>query len=177
MSSAYARILGIAQDAGVPHVGCGCKLCGRFRSGPLRVASLGLAGPSGRTYLVDATPDFGAQTAALPQFPSAVLLTHAHMGHYTGLVYLGREGVAAEGVAVHATPALCGFLAKNDPWRALQREGYVRYQRHEIGSRFELEAGLEVESLEVPHRNELSDTVAYLVHGPSHTLLYLPDID
>jgi pyrroloquinoline quinone biosynthesis protein B len=177
LSTAHARVLGIAQDAGVPHVGCACKLCERFRAGPLKVTCLGLAGPSGRTYLIDATPDFNAQTAALPAFPSAILLTHAHVGHYTGLVYLGREGVSAERMPVHATPAMCDFLGKNEPWRSLRRDGYVVYQQHEAGSRFELEPGLEGESLEVPHRNELSDTVAYLIRGPSRTLLYLPDID
>ncbi len=173
----HARVLGIAQDAGVPHVGCSCTRCNRQRSGPLRVACLGLLGASGRTYLIDATPDFNAQTAALPAFPSGIALTHAHMGHYTGLVYLGREGASASRTPVYCTPAMWTFLRRNEPWKSLGRDGYVEYQKHEVGERFELEPGLELESVEVPHRNEHADTVAYLVHGPQNTLLYLPDID
>ncbi len=171
--SVHARVLGIAQDAGVPHVGCTCPRCERFRDAPLHVACLGLVAASGQTYLIDATPDFVAQTAALPAFPSAILLTHAHMGHYTGLVYLGREGMNASDVRVHATPALCAFLRANEPWASLP----VRWVTHEPGTRFLLEEGLSAESSPVPHRHEHADTMAYLVLGPERRLLYLPDID
>ncbi len=171
--SCHARVLGIAQDAGVPHAGCACPRCERFRESPLHVACLGLVGESGQTYLIDATPDFVAQTAALPAFPSAILLTHAHMGHYTGLVYLGREGMNAAGLPVHVTPAFCAFLRANEPWASLP----IRWVTHEPGTRFFIEEGLSVESIPVPHRNEHADTVAYLVLGPKRHLLYLPDID
>jgi pyrroloquinoline quinone biosynthesis protein B len=137
------------------------------------VACLGLVGDSGASYLIDATPDFTAQTAMLPAFPSAIFLTHAHIGHYTGLMYLGREGMNASGVQVHATPALSAFLRANEPWASLP----VSWVTHEPGTRVFLEEGLSLESIPVPHRNEHADTVAYLVIGPERRLLYLPDID
>ena len=111
-------VLGVAQDAGIPHLGCQQPLCVSIREGKRhaeRVSSLGLRDRvSGRAYLFDATPDFTAQVHALTggRPPDGIFLTHAHIGHYTGLMYLGRESIGARGVPVHATPRMLGFLAK-----------------------------------------------------------------
>ncbi|HYB53455.1 MAG TPA: MBL fold metallo-hydrolase, partial [Thermoanaerobaculia bacterium] len=45
------------------------------------------------------------------------------------------------------------------------------------GLPFALTEKLRVTALAVPHRDEDSDTVAFLVQGPSRKLLWLPDID
>ena len=84
-------VLGIAQDAGIPHLGCEQGLCWSIRSGgrkPERVASIGLVNRTlQRSYLIDATPDIVSQihdlTGGTP--PDGILLTHAHIGHYAGL--------------------------------------------------------------------------------------------
>lgn len=167
----HARVLGVAQDAGVPQAGCACPRCERFRAAPLLPACLGLVGASGDAYLIDATPAFGPQVAMLPSFPRAIALTHLHMGHYAGLLQLGPEACHRR-VAVHATPAACAFLAQNQPWASLDLD-----LRELTAAPVELEPGLALEPVPVPHRAEHSDTVAYLVRGPRRTLLYLPDID
>ena len=62
-------VLGIAQDAGIPHLGCTQTLCQSIREGkrkPERVASLGLLNRAlGKVYLFDATPDFPSQVQSL----------------------------------------------------------------------------------------------------------------
>ena len=88
-------VLGIAQDGGIPHLGCQQERCVRARDGRgsvEKVASLGLVNrATGAAYLFDATPDFPAQVHALTggAAPDGIFLTHAHIGHYTGLIYLG----------------------------------------------------------------------------------------
>ena len=164
----HARVLGVAQDAGVPHIGCSCPRCERFRSAPLYPACLGLVGDA--AYMIDATPAIAEQLRMLPAVPKGILLTHVHMGHIAGLLQLGKEALNLP-VQLHATEKVCAFLRNNAPWNALDLE------LHEIAGRFPLEPGLDVEPVPVPHRAEHSDTVAYLVHGPRRTLLYLPCID
>jgi pyrroloquinoline quinone biosynthesis protein B len=170
-----ARVLGIAQDAGVPHPGCGCRRCLRHRKDPLHPACLGLVGEA--TYLIDATPALGEQVRLLPSFPSGILLTHVHMGHVAGLLQLGPEACNASGVAIHATPAVCHFLRTNGPWELLERRGNIVPVEHEPGDSFGLEEGIAVESIAVPHRHEYADTVAYRVSDGERSILYLPDID
>jgi len=165
----FARVLGTAQDAGVPHIGCTCIRCERFRAAPLLPACLGLVGTE-RTYLVDATPAIAQQVAALPSFPGPILLTHAHMGHVAGLLQLGKEAWNRR-TTVHASPSLCAFLQTNAPWNRLPIELV------QTTGTLELEPGLTVEWIPVPHRDELSDTHAFRIEGPERSLLYLPDID
>jgi len=168
-----ARVLGIAQDAGVPHAGCSCPRCERHRSAPFYPACLGLVGR--RTYLIDATPAFPDQIRMLPAFPAAILLTHTHMGHVAGLLQLGEEACDAKGVIVHGTPEVTDFLAQNEPWRRLVERRNIRLVTASAGTSVRLEEGLDVESLPVRHRDV--ETVGYFVKGPRRTLLYLPDID
>jgi pyrroloquinoline quinone biosynthesis protein B len=106
-----------------------------------------------------------------------ILLTHAHIGHYTGLMYLGREALGARGVPVYATPRMAAFLRANGPWSRLVSLGNVELRELEPGRRVVLAEGLAVTALTVPHRDEYSDTVAYRVEGPARRLLYVPDID
>jgi pyrroloquinoline quinone biosynthesis protein B len=165
----FARVLGVAQDAGVPHIGCACPRCERFRDAPLLPASVGLAGEQG-TYLIDATPAIAEQVRALPSFPGSILLTHAHMGHIAGLLQLGKEAWNRR-TTVHASPSLCTFLRKNAPWNTLPLDLV------QTTGTLELEPGLTVGWIRVPHRSEWSDTHAFRIEGPERSLLYLPDID
>ena len=164
----HARVLGVAQDAGVPHIGCACPRCERFRAAPLHPACLGLVGA--RRAMIDATPAIAEQVRMLGGPPDAILLTHAHMGHVAGLLQLGKEALNHR-CAVHATPAVCAFLSGNAPWSSLPLD--VR----PIDGPIALEPGLTAEAIPVPHRDEHGDTVAFLIRGPGRALLYLPDID
>ncbi|MET0619963.1 MAG: MBL fold metallo-hydrolase [Thermoanaerobaculia bacterium] len=177
----YAVVLGIAQDGGVPHAGCRQPLCVEARKDPAqrrRVASLGLVDPAaGRRFLVDATPDFADQIESLGGRPDGILLTHAHIGHYLGLAQLGREVLGARKVLVYCTPAMAKFLRENKPWSRLVALENIAIREVAPGSEVVLTDSLRATPIRVPHRDEDSDTVAWLIRGPARSILWLPDID
>jgi pyrroloquinoline quinone biosynthesis protein B len=176
-----ALVLGIAQDGGVPHAGCRQTICVEARKDPSRkrlVASLGLLDPAGnKRFLIDATPDFGEQMERLGGLPDGILLTHAHIGHYLGLAQLGREVLGTRRVPIYCTPSMARFVRENRPWSRLVALENVVVVEIEPGKEFALTPSLHVTPLSVPHRDEDSDTVAFLVRGPSRKVLWLPDID
>ena len=183
-----AVVLGIAQDGGVPHIGCTQELCLRARKDPSRRQRVGSVGivddANGARFLIDATPDLPAQIEALPGAAKdrrrpldGILLTHAHIGHYTGLMYLGREALGASAVPVYATPRMAAFLRGNGPWSLLVTQGHIDLREIAPGQPVALTPLVKVTAVTVPHRDELSDTVGFRVQGPSRTLLYVPDID
>ncbi len=181
-----AHVLGNAQDAGLPQAGCGCPNCCAAWADPARrrhAACLGLLDEAaGVFFLVDATPDFREQLHALQALaPGArlggVLLTHAHMGHYTGLLHLGFEAMAARAVPLFATHRMLDYLARNAPWRQLLDQGNVAPREIAPDVDLALTPALSARPLPVPHRAEWSDTVGFIVRGPRRQLLYLPDID
>jgi pyrroloquinoline quinone biosynthesis protein B len=176
-------ILGVAQDAGIPHLSCQQPLCTAIRAGKRRaerVSSVGLIDRlSGRAYLFDATPDFNAQVHALTggRTPDGIFLTHAHIGHYTGLMYLGRESIGARAVPVYATRRMLEFLDTNGPWSQLMALGNIERRPLDHDGPIELAGGVKVTAFRVPHRDEFSDTVGYRIEGPRRKALYIPDID
>jgi pyrroloquinoline quinone biosynthesis protein B len=176
-------VLGVAQDAGIPHLNCRQPLCTSIRAGKRRaerVASLGLRDRvSGRAYVFDATPDFNAQVHALTggRPPDGIFLTHAHIGHYAGLMYLGRESIGAREVPVYATARMVDFLARNGPWSQLVSLGNIVTRPLEYDAPLTLEGGVRVTAFRVPHRDEYSDTVGYTIEGPRTRALFIPDID
>lgn len=183
MSDPFVVVLGIAQDGGRPQTGCRKSCCvGRSQLSP---ACLGIVDPvAGRRWIIDATPDITRQLALLDSAAGAetgssvldgVLLTHAHMGHYTGLVHLGREALAAPRIPVIARAPMLDFLAANSPWRDLIDHGHI--DPVEIRDRIDLSPSVSITAIGVPHRDELSDTVGFVVAGPTRRLLWLPDID
>jgi pyrroloquinoline quinone biosynthesis protein B len=176
-----AVVLGVAQDGGVPHLGCRQPLCVAARRDPSQrrmVASLGLVDTAaGRRFLVDATPDLQAQTELLGGIPDAILLTHAHIGHYLGLAQLGREVLSAKRIPVYCTPSMARFLRENGPWKRLVALENIDVREVTPDVAFALTPSVSAMAIRVPHRDEDSDTVAWLVSGPSRKLLWLPDID
>ena len=176
-----ALLLGIAQDGGVPHAGCHQRLCEEARRDPSKrrlVASLWLLDPAaGKRFLIDATPDFAAQIELLGGLPDAILLTHAHIGHYLGLAQLGREVLGARRMPVYATPSMARFLRENGPWKRLVLLENIELRELAPGATVNLTPSLSVTAIQVPHRDEDSDTVAFLVTAPRRKLLWLPDID
>ncbi len=176
-----ALVLGIAQDGGVPQAGCRQSLCVDARRDPAKrrlVASLGLIDKAaGKRFLIDATPDFAEQIDRLGSVPDGILLTHAHIGHYLGLAQLGREVLGAKNVPVYCTPSMAKFLRENRPWSRLVVLGNIAIREIEPNVEFALTPRIHVTALRVPHRDEDSDTVAFIVRGPSRKLLWLPDID
>lgn len=181
-----AILLGIAQDGGVPHAGCHCETCRRARENPARrqlVVSLGLIDHRARQFwLVDATPDFPAQLEMLhtraPDYSLAgILLTHAHVGHYTGLFHLGKEIMATRGVPVFASALMGDFLRRNAPWAQLVTDGNIALYPLSPRAETALSPHLSVTPYPVPHRNEWSDTLAFVFRGETQSLFFCPDID
>lgn len=181
----FAVVLGIAQDGGYPQAGT--KESAAWDPAQRRlVASLAVVDPSsGERWLVDCTPDFAQQLHRLDEVAPAqgtpglagILLTHAHVGHYAGLIHLGREAMGAHEVPVFAMPRMAEFLSKNGPWELLVRLKNVVVEPLRAGVAARLGARLTATPLLVPHRDEYSETVAFRIAGPTRTLLWLPDID
>ena len=149
-------------------------------------ACLGIVDPAaGKRFIIDCTPDFREQLRLLDEkHPvdgtpglDGILLTHAHTGHYAGLIHLGREMIGAGGVPVYCAPGMFGFLLNNQPWRSLVDYGNINLVRLEPGRSVTLTPNIAVTPFTVPHRDELSETVGYIVAGPSRRIVHLPDID
>ncbi len=181
----FVQVLGIAQDGGYPQAGCQRPCCvGARESVEQRraVASLGIVDPvTGDGWLIDATPDFPGQLAALQHAGAVrlagICLTHAHMGHYTGLIYLGKEAMAASNMPVFVMPRMQSFVQEHQPWSTLGTAGYVQWQELAAGRPLLLNDRIQVTPWVVPHRAEFSETVALVVSGPSRRVLWVPDID
>jgi len=172
-------VLGTAQDAGLPHIGCAKANCELARKEGRRekVAALGVRGHSG-WWLLDATPDLPAQIQAMGSLPDAIFLTHAHIGHYTGLMYLGREALGSHKVPVWCSQRLADFLRKNGPWEQLIKLQQIELHILPPNTPVELEPGLSLTALPVPHRDEYSDTYGFQLHHQNgRSLLFIPDID
>ena len=176
-------VLGIAQDAGIPQLGCDQELCRSIRDGKRkaeRVASIGLVNRElGASYLFDATPDIVSQLGALNggRPPNAVFLTHAHVGHYTGLMFFGRESLDARDQPVYGTARMAAYLAANGPWSQLVSRRNIDLRVLEPDTAVPLEGGVRVTAFVVPHRDEFTDTVGYLIERDTHRALFIPDID
>lgn len=182
-SQPFVAVLGIAQDGGRPQAGCRRVCC--VDQPRLSPACLAIVDPiADQRFLIDATPDIGAQLAMLDHIApdvgagrvlDGVLLTHAHMGHYTGLVHLGREALALPKVPVHTSERMADFLLANSPWKELVDHGHVDIVRFD--TTFPLTPSISVRAIPVLHRDELSDTVCFVIEGPNRRVLWLPDID
>jgi pyrroloquinoline quinone biosynthesis protein B len=184
--SQYITVLGIAQDGGYPQAGCTAEHCLRHWRGEeekRHVVSLGLTDQaSGQNWLFEATPDFTSQLQQLQQASgtsnlSGIFLTHAHMGHYAGLLQLGREAMGAKGMPVYVMPRMKEFLEKNAPWSQLVALGNIKLILMEQEKSIQLTPTLRVTPLLVPHRDEFSETVGFRVETSEKSLLFIPDID
>jgi pyrroloquinoline quinone biosynthesis protein B len=187
--STYIVVLGTIQDGGSPHPGCKKKCCERlFRHGTSdrKVVSLGLVDrPNHKTFLLECTPDFTQQAKRLKshlpsnerEVPDGILLTHAHIGHYSGLMYLGKEALNANAVQVYAMPKMKTFLEGNGPWSQLVTKNNIALMTLQGNQPSALSSNLTVKPILVPHRDEFSETVGFIVDGPHKKALFIPDID
>ena len=179
----YTIVLGVAQDGGAPQAGSG-----EHAGGPefKRLAtSVAIVDPrSGKRWLLDCTPDFPEQLRALDREAprsgtviDGIFLTHAHMGHYTGLMYLGHEVMGAKDVPVYVMPRFREYLESNGPWDQLVRYENIKLRQIAAGEPVLLASDIKVTAFQVPHRQEYSEVVGYHVEGPNRSVLFIPDID
>jgi len=180
----YLVVLGIAQDGGVPQAG------NDFADGDSTrtrlVVSLGLVDPvSGERWRCETTPNFPEQLRRLNRIAprddkpglDGVFLTHAHIGHYTGLMFLGHEVMGAQGIPVYTMPRMATFLSTNGPWSQLVRFENIVLRELSDREPVVLNERISVTPLVVPHRQEFSEVVGFRIEGPNGSVLFIPDID
>lgn len=180
-------ILGTIQDAGSPQIGCLKECCSQLKDQDKKnrkVCSMGVINPNSRTkYLIDATPNISEQLNYLNKLGTSeklvdgIFLTHAHIGHYTGLMYLGKEGVSARDINVYALSRMKNFLETNGPWEKLVQNKNIKLKDLSNRDTVFLDKNLKVLPIVVPHRDEYSETVGYKVIGETRSALFIPDID
>ena len=175
-------VLGTTQDAGKPQIGCQKSCCKNLKN-RFFVASLGVSDiKNKKNYLFDATPDITAQFQLLSSITGVksidgIFLTHAHSGHYTGLMYLGKEGMNGNKIPVYAMPRLTNYLTNNGPWSQLVTLENINLMPLQSLVPITLDNGLVVMPIVVPHRDEYSETVGFKIIGTKKSALYIPDID
>lgn len=187
-SSVTLHILGTVQDGGSPHIGCQKSCCTELFKNPdpdRKVVSLGVVDRENqKSYLFEATPDMPSQLKLLKEHahnkeetPDGIFVTHAHIGHYTGLMYLGREALGGTNVPLYAMPKMKKFLETNGPWKQLVslKNIDIRPLKNKVAT--QLTPNIKVVPFTVPHRDEYSETVGYRIIGPNKSVLFIPDID
>ncbi len=184
----YITVLGTAQDAGFPQINCEKECCKAFYDGvesKKLISCLGLVDLKAKTkYIFDATPDFTQQIEDLKSkhldngsVVDGVFLTHAHIGHYTGIMFLGREAMGAKNVPTYVMPEMKAYLEQNGPWSQLVSLNNIELQEMNHDSIIALHPDLKVTPFLVPHRDEFSETVGYKIQGKNKSALFIPDIN
>lgn len=180
-------VLGAGQDAGAPQIGNSQDRGWQTTSLQLLPTSLVLVDQrEGKRYMFEASPEItqqvrlmdlalGTNTKGLRL--DGVFLTHAHIGHYAGLMYLGREAAGTKGIDVFAMPRMAGFLRDNGPWSQLVSLGNINLHALNERTSHTLTQAVTVTPYRVPHRDEYSETVGYMIKGPTASALFVPDID
>jgi len=172
-------VLGTLQDGGSPHMGCARTCCATERPNDY-VVSLGVIDES-KHLIFDASPDIVSQTNYLQLISPAkelnIFLTHAHVGHYVGLIHLGRESANTKNTPVYAMPRMAQFLQNNGPWSQLIDLENISIKPLQNKTPVSVSPRLSITPFIVPHRDEFSETVGYLIAGQSKRALYIPDID
>jgi pyrroloquinoline quinone biosynthesis protein B len=185
----FIVILGIAQDAGYPQIGCDKECCEAYYEGKEKkklVTSFALVDKETNQYfLFETTPDITQQLHNLQPYlsnaprysPDEVFITHAHIGHYTGLMQFGREAMGAKNINVWAMPRMKSFLETNGPWSQLVSLKNIRLMPLKEDSTVSLTATIKVTPIKVPHRDEFSETVGFIIQTAKKKVLFIPDID
>jgi len=180
-------VLGIGQDAGAPQIG--------YKDDPawidpsLRLLPTSIAivdHDSSERVLFEATPSMTDQLQVLDDMSErsntslgidGVFLTHAHIGHYAGLIYFGREAAGASNVPVYVMPRFKDYLSANGPWDQLVDLGNISLSDLEDQQSVSPIKSVQVTPFQVPHRDEYSETVGYKIETAGKDVFFVPDID
>ena len=182
VNSTYSlKVLGVVQDGGLPHLGSN-KLCCENIEQKRYVTSIMLINNENKeSYLFDASPDINEQLNfmgdGIKKNLKGIFLTHAHIGHYTGLMYFGREALNSKSINVYAMPRMKKFLEQNGPWSQLISLQNISITEINNNSKLSIDPNVIIQPIEVPHRAEFSETVGYKIYGPNKKVLFIPDID
>ena len=178
-------ILGTVQDGGIPHLGCEKSCCkDSFEKGfsNKRVDSLGISDlKENKNYLIEASPDISYQLNDFLKNGKknlhGIFITHAHIGHYSGLINFGKEVLNSSKMPLYLMPKMTEFIASNGPWSQLVDQKNVELKKIFSEKEEKLTNDLSIIPLRVPHRDEYSETVGFKIIGPKKSALFIPDID
>ena len=175
------KILGVVQDGGMPHLGNNKTCCENIKKDKYVTSLMLMNNENNESFLFDASPDINKQLNfmgdRIKKDLKGIFLTHAHIGHYTGLMYFGREALNSKLVNVYAMPRMKKFLEENGPWSQLVSLQNISIIELSNESKISIDSNVIVQPIEVPHRAEFSETVGYKIYGPNKTALFIPDID
>jgi len=186
MSNPYVLILGITQDGGYPQTNCYKKCCKQAWDNTSLVkytCSIAIVDPKSKTqWIIDATPDIKfqlklLQSQTLNNQINGVFLTHAHIGHYSGLMFFGKEVINTKNLPVYTMKKMHSFISKNAPWKQLVDIRNINLKLLIENQPVKLDKRIQITPLIVPHRNEYSETVCYKIQTKNKCLLFMPDID
>lgn len=181
-------VLGVAQDGGKPQIANPQDPAWKDPSLRRLATSLALIDRRGgepKRWLFEATPDIKEQLQRLDETAPVegslgvrgVFLTHAHIGHYAGLMMFGHEAAGAQNVTVYAMPRMADYLAENGPWSQLVHYHNIILAIMSEGQPELIADGIEVTPFLVPHRQEFSEVAGFRIRGPQKSAIFLPDID
>ena len=108
---------------------------------------------------------------------SGIFITHAHIGHYAGLMFIGREAAGAKNMPVYVMPRMASFLRSNGPWAQLVSLNNIDLNLLENGKPLRVSSLIEVTPHQVPHRDEYSETASFVISTGDKSVLFIPDID
>ena len=180
-STYSVKILGVVQDGGFPHLGNNKTCCENIQQKKFVTSIMLINNENNESYLFDASPDINEQLNfmgdRINKDLKGIFLTHAHIGHYTGLMFFGREALNSNLINVFAMPRMKKFLEENGPWSQLVSLQNISIIELSNESKISIDSNVIVQPVEVPHRAEFSETVGYKIYGPNKTALFIPDID
>ena len=166
-ASSNLLVLGTAQDGGYPHTGCSedcCREAWEDSNQKRLIASLAVL--DGKDcFLVDITPDFKYQLQLIERHInekpriSGICITHAHLGHYMGLLELGLEAMNTNAIPVYVMPKMKSFLENNAPFTQLLALNNIRLFVLQENCLVDIFRDVKIIPFQVPHRNEYSETV------------------
>ena len=179
-------ILGITQDTGYPQINCSescCEIAWGKTELKKMTTSLAIVDPiSNQQWILDATPNITEQLHLLNKTSGinnieGIFITHAHIGHYTGLMYFGKEGMNTSKIPVYVMPKIKKFLEKNAPWSQLVKSKNISLNLIKDQSFIQLNERIRITPFLVPHRDDYSETVGYKIQTKSKSSIFIPDID
>ena len=188
-SRLVAMVLGSAQDGGYPHIGCRKECCKSAWKDTLKrrlVASFAIIDRSSNCcWIIDASPDIKYQLNMISDFLNieeapeikGIFLTHAHTGHYSGLLEFGKEALNLSNVPLYVMPKMSDFIKSNKAFNFLINSKNIVLEVIQENQNIDLTENAYISSFLVPHRNEMSETVGYKIKSSLKSIIYLPDID
>ena len=171
-------VLGTLQDGGSPHMGCVKSCCATERPNDY-VVSLGVIDES-KHFLFDASPDIVSQTNYHSPFPRKEVgdfFDACSHGTLCRSNSFGKRIGKHKKTPVYVMPRMEKFLRNNGPWNQLIDLENISIQPIQNKIPVSVSPRLTVTPLVVPHRDEFSETVGFLITGQSKRVLYIPDID